>query len=243
MEMVRPSDEIEAAGAIVERERHIGVPLHLAVDHPHKSNLQKPPQPRINRRKRGKRNVEGKRRRSTLAVSTPSTTNGAPLSPVPDCCASAICLTVSGMVLDAPRICRSNHRTHEVRSGGTCMSKATIEVERTLDGGVGGGILGGEVPSLVVGGMGLGLGEVGRRQQRRVGEGAERSPSPSDLSVRLAWREKGAGNESLLPPFPPPTCADRRGPLAAAAAAFVLLLSSIKQARGSRSSSSRMHLI
>ena len=75
--------------------------------------------PRINRRKRANRN-ERKRRRSTLAVSTPSTTKGAPLSPLADWCASAICLTVSGVVLDAPRICRSNHPTQAVtvRSGG-----------------------------------------------------------------------------------------------------------------------------
>lgn len=39
--MGSPSDEIEAAGAIVDREGHIGVPLRLATDQSHKPNLKK----------------------------------------------------------------------------------------------------------------------------------------------------------------------------------------------------------
>jgi len=37
--MRSPSDEVDMAGAVVEREGHIRVPLRLAAAHPHKPDL------------------------------------------------------------------------------------------------------------------------------------------------------------------------------------------------------------
>ena len=41
-ELHSPSDEINAADAVVQREGHVRVQLHVAVDHPHEMDLQIP---------------------------------------------------------------------------------------------------------------------------------------------------------------------------------------------------------